>query len=169
MRTINTSLVSGAWPQRFYQSSMELGDLEGIFNSLWDAPSESLKSFEPECDIQETKDSYWLQMDAPGVRLEDLKIEVLGRELVIAGERQHKTKAEDAKVAHVERTFGHFQRRWSLPKTADADHIEASFEDGVLTVAIPKAAAEKARSISIRSGTTEFNEKIAAEEIQITE
>lgn len=93
--------------------------------------------FKPSCDINETKQHYLVSFDIPGIRKEDIKIEVQGNQLVISGER-HRLMQGDASETTLrhERAYGKFERTFVLPSSIDADRIEALYENGVLNVAL---------------------------------
>lgn len=108
------------------------------------------KNFAPACDLVETEQGYSLTADLPGVKLEDVRIEVQDRDLVISGE-SHQEKRESKKSDRViERHYGSFRRSLTLPTEVDADDIHASFQDGVLKVEIPKAKKASSKRIPIQ-------------------
>ena len=106
--------------------------------------------FHPACDVQENEEGYLLSFDVPGVKKDDLTIEVKGRQLIVSGERREEEEVEGSGTYRRERSFGRFQRAFSLPEHADGDQVQASHEDGVLHVAIPKVAKAKPRKIDIK-------------------
>lgn len=106
-------------------------------------------------DLVETEDHLVLRADLPGVERGDVEIEVKEGVLTVSGERkaQHEEKREG--FHRVERSFGRFSRSLELPKGVEADHIEASFERGVLEVRMPKPAERKPTRIEIQDGSRE--------------
>ncbi len=128
------------------------GDFERMFDSFFEPTAQMTQAYSPACDVSETEDHYVLNFDLPGVRKEDLQIEVKENSLLVSGERRRETKLEEDGVLRHERGFGKFQRVFKLPVTVDTEHIEAQYEDGVLSVAIPKAPEAKSRTIQIQSG-----------------
>jgi HSP20 family protein len=108
--------------------------------------------FCPTCDIEETDAEYRVTFDIPGVAKEDVKIELENDELRIRGERRSERAAEGGAKSRFhfsERAHGKFQRVFTLPAAVDAEAVKARFENGVLSVTLPKAAVAKARSIQI--------------------
>jgi HSP20 family protein len=105
-------------------------------------------TFNPACDVEETENAYLLSFDLPGVSKENVKIEVVDNQLLVAGERKSEKKENSARHI-VERHHGAFQRAFALPASVDTAKIEASFRDGVLNVTIPKPEAAKPRQIAI--------------------
>ena len=107
-------------------------------------------TWSPRVDLAETDDAYYIHADVPGLRKEDIEINMQDGTLSISGEREVKENEENRRFVRVERTYGRFYRAFSLPQTIDHDGIEASFEDGVLTIVVPKAEETKPRRIDIR-------------------
>ena len=92
----------------------------------------------PAVDIIEEKKRFVLRADVPGVTPADIEISMDAGVLTIAGQRARESHDEDAGLQRMERVSGRFYRRFSLPDTADAEHISAQCRDGILEVAIPK-------------------------------
>jgi Molecular chaperone (small heat shock protein) len=110
-------------------------------------------NFQPSCDISESKDHYLVSFDMPGVKKEDIKIDVQENNLIISGERQREMKEQNQEGAfYNERSYGKFERTFVMPKSVDVERIEAHYENGVLNVALPKAETAKPRTIQIQSG-----------------
>ena len=104
----------------------------------------------PSVDIQEQADHYLVMADIPGVDPKQIDISVDKNTLTIKGERQAEQAAEEAGFKRIERTFGQFQRRFTLPENADADSISATGENGVLSVHIPKREVTESRKITVQ-------------------
>jgi HSP20 family protein len=104
--------------------------------------------FAARCDIDEDDNHYVLSFDLPGVRKEDVKIELHDDVLTITGERKWDGRGNRR---FSERGYGRFQRSFSLPSTVDAGKVDAEFVDGVLRVSLPKAERAKPRQIEIRT------------------
>ena len=105
----------------------------------------------PALDIYEGKDRYVITVELPGVEPADVDISVEDSTLAIRGERKFYQEVDEDSFHRVERRYGAFSRSLSLPQTANADAIEASFDRGVLTVEIPKAEEAKPKKISIKA------------------
>jgi HSP20 family protein len=110
----------------------------------------STPAWAPAVDITERKDAYLVAVEVPGVRLDDLEITFEDGLLTIHGERhlQHDSSAE--KAHRVERRYGAFRRSIILPRYVMADAIEASTQDGVLQIVVPKAEEVHAKRIQVR-------------------
>lgn len=105
----------------------------------------------PAVNVAEGKDGLVLTAELPGMKEEDVSIEIENNVLTISGEKvEQRTEGEDERRYHVwERSYGAFQRSFTLPRTVKADEITARFDDGVLTIDLPKAAEAKGRRIEI--------------------
>jgi HSP20 family protein len=104
----------------------------------------------PLTDIYETKDSYTIKADLPGMKKDDVKISYTDGQLNISGERIQEQETKDAKCHRVERTYGKLYRSFNLPKEIKEDKINAEFKDGQLTIIIPKADEVKPKEIDIK-------------------
>jgi len=103
----------------------------------------------PAVDIKETKDAFELHVDVPGVDPKDIDVHMENGILTIKGERESEKKEEKEGYQRVERQYGSFYRRFSLPDTADAEKIAAKCKNGVLDVTILEKEAEQPRKISV--------------------
>jgi HSP20 family protein len=104
----------------------------------------------PRTDLIETDDTYRLHLDMPGMSRDELNISYKDNELVVSGERTSDRSGEDEEFVRVERSFGQFRRTLTLPRTVDAEHISATYDNGVLTVTVPKTETVKPRQIEIQ-------------------
>lgn len=125
---------------RLFDSALTTG--EGGWDTAWGVAM----------DVSEDENQYTVKATLPGVKPDDINVTYNNGVLTIKGE----TKAEDEKKEeryHLrERRFGQFARSVSLPSSIDADHIEASYNDGILTLRLPKAEEAKPKRIAIQSG-----------------
>jgi HSP20 family protein len=121
--------------------------MDRAFDGLWQP---SGQAWAPAADLTETGDAYVAEVELPGVRKDDISVELAGQELVIGGEyRQPGTEGRALRRARRE---GGFEFRAMLPGRADPDKITAALADGVLTVTVPKAETDKPRRIEITGG-----------------
>ncbi len=128
-----------------------------LVNNFWNIPffaeNFSEKILSPSCEIEEAKDHFIITLEIPGIRKEDLNIEVGDQQLTISGERQvARQDGSENKIFHSERSFGKFKRSFQLPEGTRADKIEAHCQDGILTLAVPKVEAVQPRRIEITAG-----------------
>jgi HSP20 family protein len=100
--------------------------------------------FEPRVDVIDDGDALRIVAELPGLSREDVELEVVEDMLVLTGEKRIESKSDEKGCYRVERAFGEFKRAIPLPSGVDLDRAEASFENGVLTVRVPKAANEPA-------------------------
>jgi len=100
-------------------------------------------------DILESKDSYLLRAELPGMKKEDFHLEVKDGTLTLSGERKSDEAANDVRYHSVERVAGKFTRSFSLPQTVKQDGIEATYRDGILEIRVPKVEEAKPREIAI--------------------
>src|SRR4029453_2111121 len=106
----------------------------------------------PALDISERKDAYVVTVEVPGINAEDLDITLEDGLLTIQGERQFTQESAEQQFHRVERRYGSFRRSITLPSQVRADAIEASFENGVLEVVVPKPEEAKPKRISVKAG-----------------
>jgi HSP20 family protein len=110
--------------------------------------------FRPRFDLKETKDSYVVQADLPGVPEKELDISVTGNILNVSGQREEQRLEEGDRFHAAERGQGRFVRTFTFPDGADLDGIQADHKDGVLTVRVPKRPELQPRRIDIGKGAT---------------
>tara|TARA_B110001454_G_C12723192_1_gene435854 strand:+ start:20487 stop:20969 length:483 start_codon:yes stop_codon:yes gene_type:complete len=136
-------------------------DFDRIVDNLMRPSYANTIGFIPTCDINETKEHYLVSFDMPGVRKEDIKIEVKESTLFVSGERHKEVRESSAQATlRHERTYGKFERSFELPNTINVDKIEAHYDDGVLNIALPKAETAKGRSVHIQTGDGGFFSKL---------
>ena len=104
----------------------------------------------PVVDVAENEHAYVLNVELPGVSRNDVKIVVQENQLTIRGEKKQEKESKNANYHRLERSFGSFQRTFSLPTSVKSDKIDATFTDGVLTVTVPKAEEARAKEIEVK-------------------
>jgi HSP20 family protein len=109
----------------------------------------------PALDISERKDAYLVTAELPGVDAEDLDITMEDGLLTIQGERHFAHDSSEQQFHRVERRYGAFRRSITLPAQVQAEQIEASFDNGVLQILVPKAEEAKPKRIRVRPGPVE--------------
>ena len=101
-------------------------------------------------DIHEDDDNYTVTTELPGVKVDDIHVRLDGDSLIIEGEIQGEdTEKEGTQVLVQERRYGRYCRRVRLPQTIDSDKVEARYEDGILTLTLPKMEETKPHTIPI--------------------
>ncbi|EDM23211.1 Hsp20/alpha crystallin family protein [Caminibacter mediatlanticus TB-2] len=141
------------WPMVF-DPFRELQDIERRIGAVLSAnkPTAPVKveSFTPAVNERVDEKGYYLEIDLPGVKKEDIDISVNDGVLVISGERKLEKKEEKPNYTRIESFFGRFERAFKLPADADLDNIEAKYEDGVLKVFIPKKQKPAGKKIEVK-------------------
>lgn len=118
------------------------------------------RNFTPACEVSETDEHYLMSVDLPGMKKEDIKIEVSDNVLTVSGERKRESSEKGQRVQHYEKSYGFFKRSFSLPSSIEADKVEARYEDGVVELYLPKVQAAKPRHIEIQSGKSGIFDKL---------
>ncbi len=141
--------------RRTYNPFAELEALAEQFNKvLQNTKEEESKdlAFIPVVNTREADDAYYIEVELPGVKKEDINIDVNENTLTISGERKIKEEHKDDVFYKVESYYGKFERNFELPEDADLDNIEAKFENGVLEIKIPKVVKveNKPKKIEIK-------------------
>ena len=136
LRQLNRMLdeAFGTWPF----------DNQGTITSAWIPP----------CDVMEDAENVRIVMELPGVRSEDVKLSLENNILTIRGEKRQESQETGDKTSRVhryERSYGSFERTFALPNTVDPEKVEASYDNGVLTVSLPKAERMRPREIQVKS------------------
>lgn len=123
---------------------------ETFFNNFFDESflGNSFTKHALTIDVEEKEDSYLISADLPGIKKENINIELKGKQLSIEA-KQEEEKTEEGKYYRKERHVGEYRRILTLPEGIKPDSIEATLEDGVLTVSIEKAEPAKLKTISI--------------------
>lgn len=105
--------------------------------------------FSPSCEIAEEGNNYVLSFDMPGVSKDQVKVEADNDQLIVRAERKEEKKTESKKKYLSEVYYGAYSRSFTLPAPIDAKKIEAKFENGVLTVTVPKTESSKTKQIPV--------------------
>lgn len=111
-------------------------------------------SWVPATDVSEDANTIQITMELAGVNPEDVRISLEGNVLTIRGEKRQEDEENSERVHRIERIYGMFERAFVLPNTADPDRIEARYENGVLTVSVPKTERARPREIQVNSSTS---------------
>jgi HSP20 family protein len=129
--------------------------LNRVFNDVFERAGDesNLTSWAPAADIFETEHELVVKADLPDVDPKDLDIRVENNILTIRGERKFEKKVSEDKYLRVERAYGSFSRSFSLANTVNAEAIKADYQNGVLTLTIPKREEAKPKQIKVNVGT----------------
>ena len=107
--------------------------------------------FKVAVDIREEDDAFVVDAEVPGLKPEEVKVDVEKNVLTIRGERKALTEGDEGKFHRVERRYGSFSRSFTLPETVDANAISADLRNGVLALRLPKKEAPTPRTIAVKS------------------
>jgi HSP20 family protein len=130
---------SEEWDRRF-------DDLLG--RPLWRLPVDE-RGWMPAVDVFEKEDRFVVKAELPGMKEDDIDVSVVGDTLSIKGEKKTEAEIKDEDYYRCERSYGSFYRSIPIPSNVDANKIEASFEDGVLEVTLPKSTKVKPKKIAV--------------------
>ena len=141
-------------PLRRWEPFRELEDLQEqmdrLMQTVWSpGASGNGGTWIPVADIEETEDAWIVEAELPGVRREDVNVEMRDSELVISGEI--KERERKGVLRRQTRRVGQFEYRVTLPGETDREHIEANLHDGILTVRVPKSEQAKPRRIEVKA------------------
>lgn len=119
-------------------------------SSFWG--SQESTSFMPEIDVKETDDTMIVTAELPGMKEDDLDIELTGESLILKGQKRQEHEEKSSEFHRMERRYGSFMRTISLPDEVDRDKVEAEFKDGVLRINLPKTEQGKShrRRITVK-------------------
>ena len=142
-----------------WRSMDRWANLRDEINSLFETPLASstmrqaqlFSGWTPALDLYQTNDDIVALIELPGMRKEDIEISLHDGMLTISGERKDETP-EGEKTARTERFVGKFRRSISLPTRVDANKVNATYKDGLLTVTLPKAEEVKPKQIQVNVG-----------------
>jgi HSP20 family protein len=144
------------------RNELEITDIfrpfEQMFEDLWRSwpiryESDTVRPMvRPAMDVIESDNNLTVRVDLPGLKPDDVRVEVENDTLTISGEMGDTIEKEGERYHYRERRYGAFQRSVRLPNTLDTDKIEANFENGVLTVVIPKQPQAQPKQITIKAG-----------------
>ncbi len=135
----NPTRTFSAFP-RLFDSFFRGDTYEDVFHSIWI----------PAVDVAETEGEYVVKVEVPGVNRDDVKITVHDDTLTIRGEKKQEDRIKKSDFYRLERTYGSFQRSFTLPNTVKTDKIDATYKEGVLTITLPKAEEAKPKAIEVK-------------------
>lgn len=135
---------------RGMEPSFPFENLNAMLNDLMGWSKEgNLRTWAPDVDIAENPDSYEIHAELPGMKEEDVQITLNHNVLTISGEKRREIKEEKDNFVRVERSYGKFERSFSLPNNVLPERVSANYADGVLKIVLPKAEEAKSRTIKI--------------------
>jgi HSP20 family protein len=131
--------------------------LNSIFNDFAQPNVEdgslAMGNFIPAVDIYEDAQQIVLKLEVPGIKQEDLDVQVENQSLTVKGERKFEKNEKEENFHRIERRYGSFARTFTLPQTVDAGSVKANYEHGVLTISLAKKEAAKPKQVKVEIGT----------------
>ncbi|HEY5867597.1 MAG TPA: Hsp20/alpha crystallin family protein [Candidatus Tectomicrobia bacterium] len=135
----------------------ELETFERALHRVFELPLSRLfdpdhrEPWQPRTDVYETDVAYVVEVDLPGVTMQDISVQLTGSTVVIAGKRESALPGDVEKQPRVERPCGTFRRAFTLPTAVKSAEVQATYGNGVLTVTVPKTDAARPRQITIQA------------------
>jgi len=134
----------------------DVNQMQKVFDRFIDhwrggsAGDTSLSALMPVVDVVERENSFDIQLELPGVSKEDVRITVNNGVLTVKGEKHAEEEKKGDNYYRMERAYGTFQRSFTLPTSVSSDKIEASYDNGVLHISLPKAEEAKPKEIQVK-------------------
>ena len=145
---------TSAAPSVWDEVSTARREVDRVFDRFFgQGAAQGMTVWAPAVDVRETNDELQVTAELPGLAPQDVNVTVENGVLTISGEKKQEVRegTEDSNYYLYERRYGRFERSFSLPRTVNADQVKARFDNGVLTIALPKAEAAKPRKVQIES------------------
>ena len=141
----NISVFKDRWAHPF------LRDFDKFFGDMYPALQKQNDrfNFTPTCEVSEDKEGYFFKFDLPGVKKDQINVELHDNILTISAERKEEIKKDEEKSHLSEVYYGSYSRSFTLPKAVNEAQVLAKYEDGVLTVNIPKTDKPERKKISV--------------------
>ena len=136
----------------------EMPTLQNRFNRLFDDPffrvgrmddDAGMGLWNPAVDLYEKDDHFMIKAELPGVDKKTIKIDLQDRLLTLSGERTYDNEVKEENYYRRERSYGKFQRAFTLPADVDSDKIKAEFKDGLLQIEVPKPEEKKTKQVTV--------------------
>jgi len=141
-----------AFPSGMVNMQREINRMfDSFFRTGWHADSDLEPSaWSPATDVVEHDNEFVVKVELPGLSKEDVKVTFQDSVLTVRGEKRQENEEKESNYHRVERSYGAFQRCFTLGQSVRGDKIDASFKDGILTITVPKAEEAKEKQIDIK-------------------
>ena len=146
-------VIQGPWLMEQMQAQAEnVGTrlFQDTINRVLSDQGATTRPWAPSVDILETENDLVLKADVPGVELKDIDIQIENGTLTLKGERKFEQESQNKGYHRLERSYGSFVRYFTLPDTVDAEKVHAAYNNGVLTVTLPKKEIAKPRTVKVQ-------------------
>lgn len=146
-----TGFPSMGWPLSLEDMERMARQMNWLSGGIFGRPGTSLFSAKvfPAVNISEDKANYYVRTELPGIKASDIKLEIIGRNLTISGERKIASEGENVRYHRREREAGRFSRVIGMPGDMEIDSVQAKLTNGVLTITIAKSEAAKPKQITV--------------------
>lgn len=134
-----------------FESFPGLKAFEDTMSRLFTEPSAG-RPWMPPVDIAENENELVVKADVPDVKFEDIHVNLENDTLTLKGERKFEKTSDKGGYHRIERSYGAFERSFTVPHTVDGEHVKADYKNGVLTVTLPKKESAKPRKINVEVG-----------------
>lgn len=156
-----SEMVRELMPWSPWREMMSLREnMDRFFDEPFSRKAQSDALFHPAVSIRETKNDLIIEADIPGVKEEDIDVQIEDDKVILRGERKHKEETKKEDYYHMESSYGTFSRIITLPSYVNADKAQAEVKEGILEVKIPKVEQKKARKLAIKASDKANTAKI---------
>ncbi|MBM3997957.1 MAG: Hsp20/alpha crystallin family protein [Planctomycetes bacterium] len=150
--TLSSKEKRGLFPSLRKDSVLGLRDeFEDMLSRLWGNGENWLVNAAPNLDVTENDTSVEVRLDLPGMKPDDIDIQLSGNVLTVLGERKVEEEKKGTTYHRIERRVGAFSRSVTLPSSVNEEEVAAEYRDGVLVITMPKSEEAKARKIKVKS------------------
>jgi HSP20 family protein len=127
-------------------------EINRVFGDFFRSDDDQLRatSWSPAVDISENDDNFIVNMELPGVPKDNLKIKIELNVLTVSGEKKQEREDKQTNAHRIERSYGTFSRSFTLPSNVKNDKIDALYQNGILTITVPKAEEAKPKAIEVK-------------------
>lgn len=127
-------------------------EFDDLWNRVWNIKEDGWFAgvFSPNADLTETDNTFQLKMDIPGMQAKDFDIQVRGNQVTVSGRREEEKEEKGKSFHRMERRSGNFSRSLSLPCGINESEVAAEYNQGVLTIVLPKCAEAKTKKINVK-------------------
>ena len=135
-------------------------DFDRLMHPLREPLGTLTNEWEAGFELKETDKAYLMSFDLPGVKKEDLHLEIAGDRLTVSAERKAEDEVKDSTYYFTRKSYGKFEKSFKLPEDVNKDSIEGNFENGVLELFVPKAQITESKKISIGENRSNFMKRL---------
>jgi HSP20 family protein len=146
----NPTRELASFPSDIFSMQREMNRMFDNFFRGADEPGLLNGSWLPAVDVAEEENEYVVKVELPGVNKDDVKITLESNILTVRGEKKAEKETKDKNYHRMERSYGSFQRSFTLPTSVKNDKIDAQYRDGILSITLPKAEEAKPKQIEVK-------------------